>query len=92
VTQIEAACITETAELAEYIKGSEDLLLQVVRTHQHIANAPSPCTAHKCKKNSKEKRERKRMHRQFPWSLDDMMDRNTPMAEIFEILKGKQKF
>jgi hypothetical protein len=48
--QIEAACITETTELMEYIKGSEDLLLQVVRTHQHNANAFLPCAAHKCKK------------------------------------------
>jgi hypothetical protein len=56
--QIEAACITETTELMEYIKVSEDLMLQVVRTHLHIANAFLPCAAHKCKKKKK-KLERK---------------------------------
>jgi hypothetical protein len=49
------AYITETLKLAEYIEGSENPLLQVVRTHQHNANALLPCTARKCKKNRKGK-------------------------------------
>jgi hypothetical protein len=71
--QTEAAYITETKKQAEYIEGSEDPLMQVVRTHQHNENALLPCSAHKCEKNMKEKWERKWMHGQFPRSLDDML-------------------
>jgi hypothetical protein len=42
LTHIEVAYITEATKLAEYIEGSEDLLLQVVRTYQHNANALLP--------------------------------------------------
>jgi hypothetical protein len=72
LAQIESAYITETTKLAEYIDGSEDLLLQV-RTYQHKANASLPRAAHTCETNTKEKWGRKRMHGQFPRSLDDML-------------------
>jgi hypothetical protein len=73
LTQIEAAYITETTELAEYTEGSVDPLLQVGRTHQHNANASLPRAAHKCEKNTEEIWERKRMRGQFPRSLDDIL-------------------
>jgi hypothetical protein len=66
LTQIEAAYITETTELAENIEGFEYPLFQVVRTHQHNANASLRRAAHRCKQNTKEKWERKMMHEQFP--------------------------
>jgi hypothetical protein len=72
-TQIEAAYITETTKLAEYIEGSEDPLFQVVRAHQCNAYASLPRSAHKCEKNANEKVERKRTHGQIPRSLDDML-------------------
>jgi hypothetical protein len=72
LTQIEAAYITETAKLAEYVEGSEDPLLQIVRTHQHNANASLPWAAHKRAKTRKEKWERKRIPGQFPRNLDDL--------------------
>jgi hypothetical protein len=76
LTQIEAAYIAGTKKLVEYLEGAEDPLLQVARTHQHTANVSLPCAAHKCEESMKETCERKRMHRQFPRSLDDMlMDR-----------------
>jgi hypothetical protein len=55
LTQIEVAYLTETRKLLEYIDGSEDQLLQVVRTHQQNANASLPCTAHSHERNTKEK-------------------------------------
>jgi predicted RNA-binding protein with RPS1 domain len=74
LTQIEAAYITETTKLAEYIDGSEDPLLQVVRAHQQNVNVSLRRTGDKReKKNTKEKWEKKKMHGQFPRSLDDML-------------------
>jgi hypothetical protein len=66
LTQIEAAYITETTKLAEFIEGSEDPLLHVVRTHQHNENASLPRAAHMRQKNTKEKWERRWMRGQFP--------------------------
>jgi hypothetical protein len=57
LTATEAAYITQTTKLAEYIyvDGSDDPLLQVVRTHQHNSNASLPRAEHTCEKNTKEK-------------------------------------
>jgi hypothetical protein len=73
MSQIEAGYITETTELAEYIERSEDPLLQVVRAHQHNANSSLLHAVHKYEKNTKDKWEKKRMHGQFPCSLDGML-------------------
>jgi hypothetical protein len=89
--QIETAYVTETTKLTEYIEGSEDPLLQVVRTHQHNVNASLPRAAHKCEKNTKETWGRKRMHGQFPRSLDDMLvaREQTYRWLIFGDIKGE---
>jgi hypothetical protein len=55
LTQMEAAYITGTTKLVEYIERSEDPLLQVVRTYQPNANASLWRAAHKCEKNANEK-------------------------------------
>lgn len=79
--QIEAAYVAETTNLAEYIEGTEDQLMKIVRTHQRNTSS-SPNTA--CKhteflqkkaiaENTKEKWEKKRMHGQYPRSLDDTL-------------------
>jgi hypothetical protein len=39
LTQIDMTYTTRTTKLVESMEGSEDLLLQVVTTHQHDANA-----------------------------------------------------
>jgi hypothetical protein len=48
VTQIEAAYITGTTKVAKYIAWSENPLLQIVRPHQHNANASLSRATHKC--------------------------------------------
>jgi hypothetical protein len=76
--------MTETTKLAEYIDGSEDLLLQVIRTHQQNANASLRCTAHKHERNMKGNWKRKRMRTQFPRSLDDIL---VDMEQTYRWLK-----
>jgi hypothetical protein len=47
--------MTESTKLAEYIDGSEDPLLEVVRTHEQNANALLLHTVHKDEKYMKGK-------------------------------------
>jgi hypothetical protein len=83
--QVEGAYIAETVNLVEYVESKEDPLIQTVRTHQHNTNSALLQTANKFKKsfqnetkqikniitqNIKGKWEEKRMHGQFPRSLD----------------------
>jgi hypothetical protein len=83
---VEGAYIAETVNLVEYVENKEDPLIQIVRTHQHNTNLALLRTANKFKKsfqnetkqikkniiiqNIKGKWEEKRMHGQFPRSLD----------------------
>jgi hypothetical protein len=86
--QVEGAYIAETLNLMEYVENKEDPLIQIVRTHQHNTNSALLQTANKFKnsfqsetkqikniipKNIKEKWEEKRMHGQFPRSLDEKL-------------------
>jgi hypothetical protein len=85
--QVEGAYIAETVKLVEYMENKEDPLIQTVRTHQHNTNSALLQTANKFKKsfksetkqiknitqNLKGKREEKRMHGQFPRSLDEKL-------------------
>jgi hypothetical protein len=83
--QVEGAYIAETVNLVEYVESKEDPLIQIV-THQHNTNSALLQTANKFKKsfqsetkqieniisqNLKGKWEEKRMHGQFPHSLDE---------------------
>jgi hypothetical protein len=84
--QVEGAYIAETLNLVEYVE-SKDPLIQIVRTHQHNTNSALLQTANKFKKsfqsetkqiknitqNIKGKWEEKRMHGQFPHSLDEKL-------------------
>jgi hypothetical protein len=85
---VEGAYIAETLNLVEYVESKEDQLIQIVRTHQHNTNSALLQTANKFKKtfqsetkqikkykNSefKKKWEEKRMHGQFPRSLDEKL-------------------
>jgi hypothetical protein len=49
--QVEGAYIAETINLVEYVGSKEDLLIQIVRTHQHNTNLALLQTANKCKKS-----------------------------------------
>jgi hypothetical protein len=88
VMQLEAAHAVEITNLAEYIDRKEDPLIQMVRTHQHKINSAMLQTARYIKtevqretrklKNSitektKEKWHGKRMHGQWPRSLDEKL-------------------
>jgi hypothetical protein len=82
--QVEGAYIAETLNLVEYVESKEDPLIQIVRTRQHNTNSELLQAADKFKKsfqsgtkqiknitqNIKGKWEEKRMHGQFPRSLD----------------------
>jgi hypothetical protein len=84
--QIEGAYITEVTKLREYVEHSEDALMQIVRTHQHNTSSTLFHTATNLRKslqsdtkqikttiarNLKEIWEAKRLHGQFPRSLDE---------------------
>jgi hypothetical protein len=84
--QIEGAYITEVTKLKEYVEYTEDLLTQIVRKHQHNASSTLFHTATNLQKslqsdtkqikttiarNLKERWEAKRLHGQFPQSLDE---------------------
>jgi hypothetical protein len=86
--QVEGAYIAETVNLVEYVGNKEDPLIQIVRTHQHNTNSALLQTANKFKKsfqsetkqlkniitqNTKGKWREKRMHGQFPRSLDEKL-------------------
>jgi site-specific recombinase XerD len=90
----------------EYVENKEDLLIQIVRTHQHNTNSALLQTANKFKKffkrerkqikniitqNIKEKWKEKRMHGQFPRSLDEKwMDKEQSYQWLkFEDIKGE---
>jgi hypothetical protein len=83
---VEGAYIAETVNLVEYVESKEDPLIQIVRTQQHNKNSALLQTANKIKKsfqsetkqitnlitqNIKGQWEDKRMHGQFPRSLDE---------------------
>jgi hypothetical protein len=72
----------------EYVESKEDPLIQIVRTHQHNTNSALLQAANKFKKsfqgetkeikniitqNMKGKWEEKRVHGQFPCSLDEKL-------------------
>jgi hypothetical protein len=84
--QIEGAYITEVTKLKEYVEHTEDPLMQIVRTHQHNTSSTLFHTATNLQKslqtdtkqikttiarNLKERWEAKRLHGQFPQSLDE---------------------
>jgi hypothetical protein len=86
--QVEGAYVAETLNLVEYVENKDDPLIQTVRTYQHNTNSALLQTANNSKKsfqsetkqikntitqNLKEKWEEKRMHRQFPRSLDEKL-------------------
>jgi hypothetical protein len=85
---MEGAHTAETLNLVEYVESKEDPLIQIVRTHQHNTNSVLLQTANKFKKsfqsetkqikniitqNIKGKWGEKRMHGQFPHSLDEKL-------------------
>jgi hypothetical protein len=84
--QIEGAYITEVTKLKEYVEHTEDPLMQTVRTHQHNTSSTPFHTATNLQnslqsdmkqiettiaRNLKERWEQKRLHGQFPQSLDE---------------------
>jgi phosphopentomutase len=86
--QVEGTYIVETLNFVEYVESKEDPLIQIVRTHHHNTNSALLQTANKFRKsfqsetkqikniitqNIKGKREEKRMHGQFPCSLDEKL-------------------
>jgi hypothetical protein len=86
--QVEGAYIAEALNSVEYVEIKEDPLTQIVRTHQHNTKSALLQTANKFKKSfqieTKQmkniitqkiegKWEEKRMHRQFPRSLDEKL-------------------
>jgi hypothetical protein len=86
--QVEGAYIAETLNLVKYVENKEDPLIQIVRTHQHNTNSALLQTTNKFEnsfqsetkqiksiipQNLKEKWEEKRMHGQFPRSLDEKL-------------------
>jgi hypothetical protein len=86
--QVEGAYVAETVNLVENVENKEDPLIQIIRTRQHNTNSALLQTANKFKKffqsktkrikniitqNLKEKWEEKRMHGQFPRSLDEKL-------------------
>jgi hypothetical protein len=84
--QIEGAYITEVIKLNEYVEHTYDPLMQIVRTRQHNTSSTLFHTATNLQKSLqsdtkqikttiarklKERWEEKRLHGQFPWSLDE---------------------
>jgi hypothetical protein len=84
--QIDGAHITEVTKLKEYVEHTDDPLMQIVRTHQHNTSSTLFHTATNLQKsfqidtkqlksttagNLKERWEAKRLHGQFPQSLDE---------------------
>jgi hypothetical protein len=67
--------------------------LQVVRTRQQKADASLSLTAHRREKNTKGKWVMKRMHGQFPRSLDDMLVEREQIYRWlkFREIKGEQE-
>jgi hypothetical protein len=49
--QVEGAYIAETVNLVEYVESKEDLLIQIVRTHQHNTNSALLQTAKQFEKS-----------------------------------------
>jgi hypothetical protein len=89
--QIERAYVTEVIKLKEYVEHTEDPLMQIVRTHQHNTSTTLLHTATSLQKspqsdtkqikttiarNLKERWEAKRLHGQFPESLDEGLINN----------------
>jgi hypothetical protein len=95
--QIEGAYITEVIKLKEYVEHTEDILMSIVRTHQHNTSSTLFHTATNLQKslqsdtkqikttiarNLKERWEAKRLHGQFPWSLDEgLIDKEQPLTD-----------
>jgi hypothetical protein len=86
--QVEGAYIAETINLVEYVENKGDPLIQIVMTHQHNTNSALLQTANEFKnsfqsetqqiknkitQNIKGKWREKRMHGQFPCSLDEKL-------------------
>ena len=85
--QLEAAHAGEITKLMEYVDRKEDLLIQVVRTHQHNTNSAVLQTARYLKaevqretkmkesiaEKTKERWRAKRMHGQLPRNLDEKL-------------------
>jgi hypothetical protein len=84
--QIEGAYITEVIKLKEYVEHTDDPLMQIVSTHQHNTSSTLFHTATNLQKSPqsdtkqikttiarklKERWEAKRLHGQFPRSLDE---------------------
>jgi hypothetical protein len=84
--QVEGAYMAETFNLVEYVESKEDPIIQIVRTHQYNTNSALLQIANRFKKsfqseikqiqstitqNIKGKWEEKRIHGQFPRSLDE---------------------
>jgi hypothetical protein len=84
--QIERAYTAQTIKMDQYVECKEDPLMQIVRTHQRNTNSTLFPTATNFKKplqidtkqiknttaqNMKERWEAKRLHGQFPHSLDE---------------------
>jgi hypothetical protein len=84
--QIEGVYITEVIKLKEYVEHTDDTLMQIVRTHQHNTSSTLFHTATNLQKSLqsdrkqikttiarklKERWEAKRLHGQFPRSLDE---------------------
>jgi hypothetical protein len=102
---VEGAYIAETLNLVEYVESKEDPLIRIIRTHQHDTNSALLQTAKKFKKyfqsetkqmknittqNIKRKWEEKRMHGQFPRSLDKkLVDKEQSYRLKFGDIKGE---
>jgi hypothetical protein len=81
--QIEGAYVTEMMKLMKYVESKEDLLIQIVRTHQHHTKSTLLQTVNNFKKSFQSETERmqnvtaqsiegRRMQRQFSGSLDEI--------------------
>jgi len=88
LTQLEVASAVEITKLVEYVDRKEDLLIQVVRTHQHNTDSAvsqkARCLKTEVQKETrkikdsiaektKEKWHGKRMHGQLPCNLDEKL-------------------
>jgi len=87
--QLEKAFVVDTTQVADYVDSKEDLLIQIVRTHQHNINSTMLQTARRLRRElqrgTRQIKERtaekkkicrgKTMHGQFPRNLDEeLMD------------------
>jgi riboflavin synthase len=48
--QLEEAFVVDTTQVADYVDSKEDLLIQIVRTHQHNINSTMLQTAKRLKR------------------------------------------